>query len=189
MAVPTNSEYKRSAVAQIIGRLIGSELIGFCFALFYVVAKKPLGILANVVFGFCTLGCTLCLFADYCLKLGGKMKGNVTLHKEKPEPYFGAVLGIIASVPFYISYIVLVLSKAGVIGSFTGYFKLINSQFFPIIDLFAKSSTATADISAGTMIFIALLPAAFIVTCHISYKITYNNIDVAQKLLYKKNNM
>lgn len=189
MALCNNSQYMKKAVVSTVLRMLGGEIIGLSFALFYVVAKNSMGILANIVFGICTAGCAVCLLADQGLKLGGKIKGNVTLHKEKPRPYFGLVLGIIAAAPYYISYVFLILSKLSVIPSFTGFFKLINACFFPVLDAFAKSSTPAADIPVDYLLIMAALPLMLVAACHISYKISYNNIDVASRVLYKNKDM
>lgn len=186
MAVVNNSQYKKKAIIQLILRLIGSELIGISFAFFYVAAKTPLGVMSNIIFGFSSAACMLCLLADMCLKLGGKIKGNVTLHNEKPMPLFGLLLGVLSTLPYYVSYVVLLLAKFRVIGSFTGPFKLINAYFLPVIDSFAKGSTASADIYWPSMILFALLPLTMIAVCHFCYKISYENIDIAKKVLYKK---
>lgn len=186
MALLSNSQYRKKAIIQIFARLIGSELIGVSFAFFYVAAKPALGGLSNVVFGFCALACMLCLFADQCLKLGGKVKGNVTLHGDTPMPKLGLLLGALTTIPYYVSFVVLLMAKFGVIGNFTGPFKLINACFLPIIDSFAKSATPTSEIYWQWFILIALLPLTMIATCHICYKISYDNIDVAKKVLYKQ---
>ena len=178
MAVVNNSQYKKKAIIQLILRLIGSELIGISFAFFYVAAKTPLGVMSNIIFGFSSAACMLCL--------RGKIKGNVTLHNEKPMPLFGMLLGALSTLPYYVSYVVLLLAKFRVIGSFTGPFKLINAYFLPVIDSFAKGSTASADIYWPSMILFALLPLTMIAVCHFCYKISYENIDIAKKVLYKK---
>lgn len=186
MAVRSNAEYRKKSYIQVIARLIGSELIGISFALFYVVAKEPLGALANVVFGISAPGCLICIFADHCLKLGGKMKGNVTLHGEEPQPRFGLLLGILASIPYFITYCLLIASKLGAIENMTGIFKLINAPFLPLIDIFAPGATPSPEIPWGGLIVIGLLPITLIAACHIAYKVSYDDIDVAKKVLYKE---
>ncbi len=188
MALLNNSQLKKKSYLNILARLLGSELIGFSFALFYVVAKQGMGVFANIIFGFCTLGCMLCLYADYCLKLGGKMGGNVRLHEEKPCPRHGIILGVISVIPYYVTYVFLILSKLGVVvtDNFFGYFRLINAPYLPILDLFVGGDKTAAAIPADYLIIFGILPVLSIVVCHICFKISYERIDVAQKVLYKK---
>lgn len=186
MALLNNSQLKKKSYLNILARLLGSELIGLSFALFYVVAKQGMGVFANIIFGFCTLGCMLCLYADYCLKLGGKMGGNVRLHEEKPCPKHGIALGIVSIIPYYVTYIFLIFSKLGAVGNFFGWFRLINAPYLPILDLFAGGDVKASAIPADYLVVFAILPVLSIVVCHICFKISYERIDVAQKVLYKK---
>lgn len=185
MAILTNAQYRKKSYTQVIARLIGAEFIGICFAFFYVAAQGAIGVLATVVFGICSPGCLICIFADYCLKLGGKMKGNVNLHGEKPQPKFGMLLGVLASIPYFVTYCLLVLAKLGAIGNMTGVFKLINAPFMPLIDIFAPAATPSQEITLAGMIAIGLLPLTLIAGCSIAYKVSYDDIDVAKKVLYK----
>ncbi|MBQ4095744.1 MAG: hypothetical protein IJC65_04870 [Oscillospiraceae bacterium] len=186
MGLLNNSQLAKRSYLQMLGRFLGSWFIGFSFALFYVFMYRVLGVFGNIAFGFCAMGCMLCLYADYCLKLGGKMSGNVRLHGEKERPKFGLFLGVLSTIPYYITYVVLWCSKLGVIGNFLGWFKLINSPYLPIIELFASTKTVAAEVSVQKMIVIGLLPLVSVAVCHMCYKISYERIDVAQKVLYKK---
>ncbi len=185
MALLNNTQLRRKSYLRLLLRYVGVTFIGLSFALFYVVARKGMGAFANVIFSFCTISCMLCLYADLCLKLGGEMGGNVRLHKEKDCPKHGMLLGILSTIPYYVTYIILVLSKAGVIGNFFGWFKLINSPYLPLLDLFGKADTKAAAIPIDYLIIFAIFPIINIVVCHLCYKISYERIDVAKKVLYK----
>ncbi len=187
MALLNNSQLVKRSYLQVLGRFVGSWFIGFSFALFFVFMYKALGAFASIIFGVSSLGCMLCIFADYFLKLGGKIGGNVRLHNEKERPKLGLTLGTLTAIPYYITYVVLWCSKLGVVGNFLGWFKLINSPYFPILELFASTKTTASDIPMTRMIFIGLLPLLLVATCHFCYKVSYERIDVAQKVLYKKN--
>lgn len=185
MAILNNTQLRRKSYLRLFLRYIGSLLIGLSFALFFVVAKRGLGAFANVIFSFCTICCMLCLYADLCLKLGGEMGGNVRLHKEKDCLRHGMLLGVLSTIPYYITYVILILSKAGAIGNFYGWFRLINSQYFPLLDLFAKGDTLATAIPVDYLVIFALFPLINIVVCHMCFKVSYERIDIAKKVLYK----
>ena len=125
-----------------------------------------------------------CIMADFGLKVGEQCSNKVKHHGAKPCRNFGYALGAVATTPSYILLGVLMLSKGGLMGNFLPFYKLLNSCFFPIIDLLAP----TAKISeASPWLFILMLfaPLFYLFSTAIAYRWGYDHVDLKTKIMYK----
>ena len=163
---------------------IQAEFFGIFIMLFFWSVMKLMGFFANIIFGFCGAMCVVCVLGDFCIKEGRVAKDKVTLRNDKVSSYFGFLQGFVAGLPSLIAYILLILSKMGIIGNFLPAFKIINAPFFALIDIVAH----TADINkAGIALFIMgiFFPVVYILSAGITFKIGFDKVDVKEKVMYK----
>lgn len=161
-----------------------TELLGIFVFLFFWAVSKAFGLFGNIMFGFVGIATVFAVNADFGLKQGEKARSKVNLHNAKPCRNFGLAIGAVASAPCYISLILLLLSKAGIIFNFLPAYKIINAFFFPIIDIVSH----TADINEmhpACFALYAVLPLTFILTGWLSFRWGYDQVDLKDKLMYK----
>ncbi len=190
---------KSSLMLKSLLYLLLSWLTGVVIAFFFPMTYQMYGAAMCFVFGFCSVGAAVCLYADLCYKAGGKMSSR---HLKEPagpnEKHFGAAIGAVPTAINYIYVIILYLSKFGVIKyDFFPVYKTLTFYFMPLTYLFAPShleyndagssytvNVAAQDLSAGAMILVTVLPLIFIITCWAAYYIGYEHIDLKEKILY-----
>ena len=107
---------KQKAILTALLKWVETEFFGIFVFLFFIAVAKPFGALANIIFGLTGLLTVVCLMADFGLKQGEEARNKVTFHGENDCPNYGFTLGLIASIPCYITMILLMISKIS--GSF-----------------------------------------------------------------------
>lgn len=182
--------------------LILCWLAAFVVTYFFPMCYQMFGAVMCVVFGICSLGTALCIYADFCFKSGGKM--NTRSNREsvgKNDKHFGALIGAVPAGINYIFVILLWLSKLGVLNfDFFPWYKTLTFYFMPFTYLFAPNSLVyneegvsmsvsvpATELSVVGMIIITLLPLTFLITCWAAYYIGHEHIDLKERILYGKN--
>lgn len=183
--------------------LILCWLAGLFIVFFFPLCYQRFGVIMCFVFGFCSMGAMICIYADFCYKAGGRANTRSNRDSVKPnDKHFGAIIGIPPTAINYIYVILLYLSKFGVIK--TDFFPIYRSlayYFTPLTYIFAPSwleydeagrsytqTYAATELSAGAMILITLLPLVFIITCWAAYYVGHEHIDLKERLLYGNKN-
>lgn len=179
-----NQIYRRKLLGRGLLNWLKSEFMGIFVFVFFWAVSKAMGMVANVMFGAVGVLTAVCVMADFGLKQGETMKNKVNLHGAKPCRNFGLKIGLIAMLPSYLSLIVLVLSKAGIVGNFLPAYKLLNSCFFPIIDIVAHTANV-AEMSISSFGLFAVLPLFFPFSAWLSFKWGYDQVDLKTKVMYK----
>lgn len=172
-------------IGAFIKGYLEAELLGIFVFLFFWAVSKAFGLAGNVIFGFVGIATVFAVLADYGLKKGETCRNKVTLHKAEPCRNFGVWIGLVASIPCWISLILLSLSKAGVIFNFLPAYKIINAFFFPIIDIVAHTADVKEMHPACFGLF-AVLPLFFILSGWLSFRWGYDQVDLKDKLMYKQ---
>ncbi|MDO5125756.1 MAG: hypothetical protein Q4D35_05200 [Ruminococcus sp.] len=175
---------KRKLILHALLRVLEAEFFGLFVVLFFWALTVALGVVANILFGIVGIVMLACIMADYGLKKGEECKNKVTLHGAEPCRNFGFTMGLVAMCPSYILLGLLSLSKAGVFGNFLTPYKLLNSCFFPFIDL-AAPTTSFSDVSPALYIMMAVLPVFYLLSLGISFRLGYDAVDLKEKLIYK----
>lgn len=178
--------------------LILCWLASLVIVMFFPTCYNAYGDLMCVLFGACSLGATACIYGDFCLKLGGKMHTRYdTPDEEKTKQHFGFKVGMVPTAINYLYVIILYLSKLGIIKyDFFPLYKTLTFYFMPWTYLVAPNefisgenvsvSVAATDLSWGAIIMFTLLPLIFLIVCWGLYYIGYNNIDIKEKIVYRK---
>lgn len=183
--------------------LIACWLASFVITTFFPTFYFKYGIVMCFLFGFCSLGASLAIYADFCWKAGGKMntRSMQIQNTVEADQNFGAVIGAVPTVINYLFVIPLLLSKFGVIKyDFFPAYKTLTFYFMPLTYIFAPSSIsysadgstsilniAAQDLNAGMLIMALILPLTFLFACWAAFYVGYNHIDIKEKILYGKN--
>ncbi|MBQ8623663.1 MAG: hypothetical protein IJ424_04705 [Oscillospiraceae bacterium] len=175
-------------------------LASFVIVMFFPMCYQNFGNIMCFVFGFCSIGACVCLYADYAHKLGGKMRLSTDSEETiKKQQHFGLFAGIAPTAINYIYVIILYLSKFGIVPfDFFPWYKTLTFYFMPLTYLFAPNeavyidgrvtaqSIPAAELSAVAMIIITVLPLIFIATTWAAYYLGYNHISLKEKIVYRR---
>lgn len=175
-------------------------LAAFVIVMFFPLAYQKMGPIMCLAFGVCSVGATLCIYGDWCIKLGEKAwDRNDTQEDMKTKQHFGFKIGLVPTIVNYIYVVLLYLSKLGVLKfDFYPWYKTLTFYFMPLTYLVAPNEAVNidgkvmsvnvpaAELSWGAMIMFTLLPLVFLAICWGMYYIGYNHIDVKSKIIYSK---
>ena len=175
---------KQKAILTALLKWVETEFFGIFVFLFFIAVAKPFGALANIIFGLTGLLTVVCLMADFGLKQGEEARNKVTFHGENDCPNYGFTLGLIASIPCYITMILLMISKISGSFNFMPAYKLLDACFYPLID-WAAHSADVKDMSPFVFIMTAIFPLLYPFATWIGFKISYKQIDVKERVVYK----
>lgn len=121
-------------------------------------------------------------------ELGDKDNTAVRYRGKKPELLRGLKIGLLATCPLAVVYILLVLAKCGVLpDAILAVYRLTHIPFLPYINLvLGKGVMAAAEISFGQVL--ALLPTLLVVpvSAWLGYYLGYKQISVKEHLTYAK---
>ncbi len=121
------------------------------------------------------------------LWMQGDKDSNMVHFKHMPEDTLrGLKVGLMAAIPSFAFYVVLLLSKLGVV--FPNYFflyRFLNIAFLPLMSAFTgTAASATVDVpwlGIGVILLtLAVLPAV----CHLAYTLGYKHISISEKIIY-----
>lgn len=175
---------KQKAIFTALLKWVETEFFGLFVFLFFIAVANPFGAFANMIFGLTGLLTVVCLMADFGLKQGEEARNKVTFHGEKDCPNYGFTLGLFASIPCYITMIILMISKFSGSFNFMPAYKLLDACFYPFID-WAAHSADVKDMSPFVFIMTAIFPLLYPFSTWIGFKISYKQIDVKERLVYK----
>ena len=176
---------KRLLIGAFVKGYLETELLGIFVFLFFWAVSKAFGLFGNILFGLVGIATVFTIVADYGLKQGDKAYHKVHLHGAEPCRNFGLKIGAVASIPCWISLLMLVLSKAGILFNFLPAFKIINAFYFPIIDIVAHTADVN-EMNPACFALFAVLPLLFILSGWLSFRWGYDHVDLKSKLIYKK---
>lgn len=165
------------------GYLLAADIMAAIVIMYTNMMYTKYPILKAVV-GAATLFLVLGLMFNYAYNMA---KNDLVIHRNykdiKPDTKMPLKIALIVPSPILISYILLVLSKLGVIGNFLPAFKLMNMFFVPLIDYFAHDPDI-AKMHGGWLAVIFLLSVLPSLTFYISYQLVYRNVDVKKLIMY-----
>ena len=119
--------------------------------------------------------------------LGDRDSNGVRFHHKKYQPLRGLIIGSIANIPYFLLYILLFLSKAGVITpGYLGIFRLVHLPFLPYINMVLNSSlTLTPEASVWQLIGILPVVLVIPVVCCGAYILGFKQISLHERATYK----
>ena len=142
--------------------------------------KIPVRIIvgAATIFMLCGL---IFNFANNAAKRDRIAERNLKIPHDTKKIY---VLSAAAATPEIICLLLLILAKYGIgFENMPAIYKLLTAYFMPITD-FLFHQPEFSLISAGDLVVLFTLSLIPAVVSYITYRITYNDIDVKKKLMY-----
>lgn len=176
---------KKKVLLKSALKWVQTEFFGIFVFLFFVAVSKAFGAGANIMFGFTGLMTVVAIMNDFGLKEGKIAKEKAVLHGADVNKHFGLIMGLVAMIPGFVTMVVLVISKVTGSFNFMPAYKLINAMFYPIIDGVAHSADV-ADMHYWVIALTVILPLLYPAAAWLGFKISYDQIDVKERIVYKK---
>ena len=112
---------------------------------------------------------------------GDKDCNSVHFGHMQEDKLRGLKVGLMASIPSILAYLILVLSKLGLISSsYVFIYRFLNLAFIPVYN----GLVGTAGISWGGMAVLLLTVAVVPLTGYIAYWLGYRQISLSEKIIY-----
>lgn len=117
---------------------------------------------------------------------GDKDSTSIRYRGMKYDPLKGLKIGLLSMIPYVLLYILLWLSKFGILsGNYFAIYRLINISFLPYINwIVSPSITVAAGISAGRLLALISTLLVIPVTCCIAYLLGTKQISVHEHVTY-----
>ncbi len=182
-----DSYNKKLALTRSALKWLQTEFFCIFVFLFFAAVSKAFGAGANLMFGFTGLMTVVAIMNDFGLKEGRIAKDKATLHGADVDRSFGLKMGLVAMIPSYVTMAVLIISKATGSFNFLPAYKLINAMFYPLID-WAAHSARVSDMHWWVIALAAILPLLYPFACWLGFRISFEQVDVKEKIVYKNKN-
>ena len=169
-----------------IGYSIAAEIMcAFLVITMIVLTVKTDLALIKIIAAVFTLTVVLGLFFNWAHNAAKADRDAVKFHNVEYDRYMPLKMALCGPVISYVTLIALILSKCGVIKDVFNVFLLINMYAVPFVDAFTDGRTIeflTVPGLLGLILLTLLQPASIIIT----YVLTYKDVDVVTKIMYKK---
>jgi hypothetical protein len=118
---------------------------------------------------------------------GSRDNNFVNLGRISQDKLFGLKVGLLATAPSALIYILLIFGKIGLMPSdVLRWHRLLNTPFIPFIDAVSAGAKTAVDLPIfsllaliATLLFVPLI-------CWLGYFLGYKQISVRERLIYKK---
>lgn len=121
-------------------------------------------------------------------ELGFKESNLVRFKHTQQDLLKGLKIGLLANIPFVLSYIALIVCALGALPSLpVSLYKLFNSYGYTIIELVAGNVVKAGELSAVKLVLLAIPLVAVPTIATVAYILGYKGISISEKLIYKKN--
>ena len=118
---------------------------------------------------------------------GGNHRNKVLFGRMKPDKWYGFKVGTITGGILLVIYLLLILSKLGIIADeFLGVYVLSNYHLYFIVKLIIGSATLTSQLSIISLILCGILVFIVPFACQLFYTLGYKQINILEKIVYKK---
>lgn len=174
---------KRAMITALLKWLECEFFGGFIFMSLFAMRVVMHGA-GDILFGLVGLVCYAVVLADFGLKEGSRARVKNELRGDGVKPAFGYLLGVISIAPAAASFVMLLLSYLGTIGSAVLPFKAINAGLWGIINIFAPDM----DIANVSAVLLGVYPAVqllLVLTVGITFSMGLKNEDIQTKIMYK----
>ena len=183
--------YGRCVLGNILGFFMWVSISIVVFALLPKEQEK-ITFTANLIAGILTLLLQGFLFGSIVwsnLWTYGDRDGTKDMFKnQKSDPNHGLWVGLIATIPSWIAYFVLIADKLfGFWDKYTLVYRCCNGALYPLIEWTMKKSwqTPLAQIGWPGILLSALPIVITVVIAWVAYYIGYKQIPVMKNLMYK----
>lgn len=168
-----------------IGYGVISEVMCIFLVLSMVVINQISGgiVWLKLIIGIFTMIITLGLYFNWAFNAAKRDRDLVKFHGVPYDRYMPLKMAVIAPIISYVSLILLILSKMGVIPDIFNVFLLLNLFTLPFVDCFTAERTIEF-VSVPGLLGIALLVLSQGAVIAATYIMTYRDVDVI-KFMYK----
>lgn len=115
---------------------------------------------------------------------GDKDSNSVQFGRMKEDRFRGLKVGLIASIPMFAAYLVLLISKFGLFPKYLYIYRWISVAFLPILNRATSAATVTAEIPWLWMFFLFLTTLFIPFVCHLAYRLGFKHIAVSERIIY-----
>lgn len=118
---------------------------------------------------------------------GDKDSNSVQFGRMAENKLRGLHVGLLASIPAVLSYVVLILSKLKLVTpAYWFVYRFTNISVMPVINAIAGEPTVSsiADVSGGSIAAMALLLLLVPLTTYAAYHLGYKHISIMEKIIY-----
>ena len=169
-----------SIVLKGIGYLIFSEIL--CLFI-----NLTLAFSSSTFLKIITVSCTSIIFIGLICNFAYNTAKNDLIIQRRMNIKFSFsrkfTVAASLSMPYILLWLILLLSKKGLIGNFYGAYKLLNGQFLQLYNMI-NSGTELSSVSKFQLIIMFVLTLIPFVSFIITYKLSYSGIDL-NKIQYK----
>lgn len=177
---------RRGAVIKALLKWLQCEFFGLFIFLSLLALTLVLKKAGYAIFGGLGLLTYAMILVDFGLKEGSKARIKNDVRGDDVKRSFGLVLGLIAMMPAALTYIMLLLSYFGVIGSAVLPFKALNFGLWGLISLFARDMDI-ANVSVHLLWVYPLTMLVYPLAVHYGFKSGFDSEDIRTKIMYKTN--
>ena len=120
---------------------------------------------------------------------GDKDRNRADFGHIQPMPYRGLVIGGMAAIPAVLSYLVLLVGRLGVFGSFDYIiaFRLFHTPVLPLMRLYVPTALTTTELSVWHLLGILPLTVLLVpACCALAYWIGFRRYPLVERLMYRK---
>ncbi|MBQ2934511.1 MAG: hypothetical protein IJE02_07860 [Clostridia bacterium] len=120
-------------------------------------------------------------------KQGFKDSNLVRIGHVKKDMLKGFKIGLIGNIPFFVMFILAIVMALGVAPKFpTVWYAFLNSHFYGVIMALSGSRAALSQLNVLHFIAFALLQFVVPVVSGVAYVLGIKEINLAEKIMYKK---
>lgn len=140
-----------------------------------------------VIAEICSLG-TLVLFINGKVYYIADSDANkVRFGRIEPDKWRGLKMSVVPAVFALCTYVALILGKVGILGDGAlAFFRFTNYHLIALNQILFGGKTSFAEVGWGAVAAAFLTVVLVPVICHISYTLGFKGINVAEKLVFKK---
>lgn len=147
-------------------------------------SRQNISLILAQIFSFVMMTGILC---GTVWEMGNKDISAVKHGRAEENKLKGLYVGLIAAVPSLAVYVLLILSHMEVLSPvFLDTYRLVNSHFHYILTLIYSGAENAAQLSAGKIVLCGALHLYLPLLSFISYFLGYKDINVIEKITFKK---
>ncbi len=145
----------------------------------------------NTAMGILSSIFTLLIFGIFPYNMlwnkGSHDENYVHMGRMESDAYFGLIVGLAASVPSAVLYVLLLLGKLEIVnGAIINWYRLLNPAFIPYIDAVKHGVDNAAMLSVGSLLALGVIILFVPIICAIGYALGYHQISLRERLVYRK---
>ncbi|MGN1303414.1 MAG: hypothetical protein ACI4YB_00105 [Oscillospiraceae bacterium] len=184
-----SGKFKTENIFKRILKGIGYSIIAEFMSMFLVLSMIAMNgmfggsVIIKVIIGLCTLVLTLGLYFNWAFNAAKMDRDAVNYHKVPYDKYMPVKMAVGGPIISIVMYVVLVLSKIGVLPDMFNIFLLADLFTVPFVDSFTSARTIDV-LSVWGLIGLGLLIISQCAAIAVTYIVTYKDIDIV-KFMYK----